>query len=58
MAKLFTKSGNSDQTPHSLASDLDLPVNQLRFGGGGGGWSPDYNRLRLETIVLKVILKN
>ena len=40
MAKLFANSGDSDQTPHSVASDLGLHVCQLPFKG-----SPDYSGL-------------
>ena len=46
MAELFCKSEDSDQMPHSAASDLDLHCLPLTLLG-----DPDYNELKsMDTI--------
>ena len=47
MAKLFANSGDSDQTPHSAASDLGLHCLPVTLYG-----SPDYNGLILFQLTV------
>ena len=50
MAKLFANSGDPDQMPHTVASDLGLhclPITLLR--------APDYNRLKEKVTLIRFV---